>query len=231
MRLTIVVDQRYWMTPDGAMWTRMPPDWRFFQRHTEVFDDVRVLARVLDVERPPERAIRADGPGISFLPVPHYDGPAQFAARTLQVSRCRRALRASEAVLLRVPSHLANYLNLRDATYGVEVLADPEELHSPGVFRGIYRAWSRHRLRRQCRDAIAVSYASETFAAKYPSSSQHILPDIELPGEAFGCTRRPRMKEFDLAPSQWSRRQEFLFALKDGCRARRLNRSISLATR
>jgi len=204
MRLTVVVDRRYWMTPDGAMWTRMPPDWRFFQRHTEVFDEVRVLARVVNVEEPPERAIRADGPGIMFLPIPNYEGPVQFAARAWQVWRsARRAFRGPEAVLLRVPSHLANCLSLRNACYGVEVLADPEELYASGTsgtpFCGVYRAWFRRNLLRQCREAIAVSYVSENLAAKYPAASRHILLDLELPGEAFGSTRRrPRKKEFDL---------------------------------
>jgi len=84
----------------------------------------------------------------------------QFAARTWQVLRsARRAFRGPEAVLLRVPSHLANCLSLRNACYGVEILADPVELYAPGtsgtLFCGVYRAWFRRNLLRQGWKALA----------------------------------------------------------------------------
>lgn len=194
MRLGIVVDQRYWRSPDGAVWTRMPPDYRFFRRHLEIFERISVIARVAPVAEPPDGAIRADGPGMQFKSIGHYTGPWNFlrhASRLLPA--LRRAAGACDALLLRVPSNLAHSFT-PNGPFAVEVLGDPAELYSPGAcraaMRAFYRQWFVIRLRQQCQQAVAAAYVSKELSCRYPGPSTHLLLDADLGEEAFASSPR-----------------------------------------
>lgn len=189
MRLRIVVDQTYWQTPDGHVWTRMPPAYGFFESHLRHFSEVEVVARTQRATVPPERTRRASGPGVVWRPVPRYAGLASFLKRSPAVlAALARLAPAPAALLLRAPSHLANleYWRGRGTPFAVEVLGDPAMLygHDP-----LYRSWFTSNLQRQCREAVACAYVSADLERRYPSPNPHRLLDIELPDEAFGAPR------------------------------------------
>ena len=81
MDVIISLEQRFHRTPDGAVWTDAAFDNHFWNRYLEVFDSVRVTARVEDVESVPGTFVRADGEQVSFIAVPYYVGPIQYATR------------------------------------------------------------------------------------------------------------------------------------------------------
>lgn len=195
MRLTITVDQRYWQTPDGATWTRMPPHYRFLERHLRIFDSVRVIARAIQTPEPPADAVRVDGPSVEVQPIPGYAGPREFLRQAARVLRhLHNALHPEEATLLRLPCLFAGFLRLKGVPYGVEVLGDPAGVYSSGVVRTklhpLYRRWFVWNLRRQCANAAAAGYVSRQLAQRYPSRSSHFLLDIDLPEEAFADSPR-----------------------------------------
>ncbi len=187
MELLITVDQRYEQTPDGAVWTRMPPAADFFQSHLDIFSRVNVLARVRDVATPPRNSIRVDAPGVRLAPVPDYQGGEQFWESLTRIRAVvRTALARHPAVLLRTPSQLANavwWLNGRRA-HGVEVLADPRTLYRPGAIgkRGSFavRWWFDAHVRGQCASAGAAVAVSETLRQHYCPRGD-VLLDLELP--------------------------------------------------
>ncbi|MEM2002514.1 MAG: hypothetical protein QXT77_07725, partial [Candidatus Methanomethylicaceae archaeon] len=87
--------------------------YNFWQRYLEVFDSVRVVARVKDVPSVPDRYRRADGENVSFAPIPYYVGPWQFLIRLPKVKRAvQESVTFQDAVILRVPSTLANLMVL-----------------------------------------------------------------------------------------------------------------------
>ncbi len=205
MNVAIVLEQRFSCTPDGAVWAQTAASYSFWKRYLEVFDGVRVVARVQKVETPPANAVRADGPKVQFLHVPYYLGPWQYIQRAKAVKNATlAAIQPQDAVILRVPSTLANgifgslYRNGRP--YGVEVVGDPWDVFAPGVIQHPLRVFLRkyfcENLRKQCRHASAAAYVTErTLQARYPVGPTRLsiaYSSVELPDEAFVDTPRNR---------------------------------------
>src|SRR5680860_1710372 len=111
MEVLVVTEHRFDRTADGAIWTQAMFSEQFWHRYLEVFQNVNVVARVRNVDQVPEDWKRADGPRISFVPIPHYVGPWQFLKSFRSVQRAIRASVTSDAaVVLRVPSQLATMM-------------------------------------------------------------------------------------------------------------------------
>ncbi len=139
--------------------------------------------------------IRADGPGVRFSAVPYYVGPYQFALRWPAIRRALRdAIRDEDAVLMRVPSFLANCvepaLRQRRQPYGLEVLGDPYDGLAPGGIRHLLRPLLRRslprQLRRQCARASGVAYVSRSvLQRRYPGGGLMVgVSDAIIPTRA-----------------------------------------------
>ncbi|TKB75823.1 MAG: glycosyltransferase family 4 protein [Nitrospira sp.] len=207
MNLTVSSEQRLCLADDGTVWTSGQGGYRFFQRYLDVFDSVRVVARLQRVPEISPTWIRANGDRVSFVPVPYYIGPWQYVRKALQIRRLLRNIAgSSEAAILRVPSVLATDLvgafTRVQHPYGVEVLGDPWDVMAPGVvghpLRPFIRVWSYRQLKRQCKGACASAYVTkEALQRRYPSSPDAFwvsCSDVELGQEAF--VEHPRNGHF-----------------------------------
>lgn len=204
MRLVALEDQRLLRTPDGRTWSMYPIG--FVRDYLRVFDSVRVVARSLAVTCPPKGALPADFDGVEYWAAPHYQGPAQFLLKAVQVYRSVRAsFNDSDAILLRVPSQIATCAEplLRRAghPYAVQVVGDPAEVFAPGVvrhpLRAVFRRWYVNRLVAQCAHASVASYVSEqSLLGRYPPSADTFVTsfsDVHLDDQSFVA-----------APRQWT---------------------------
>jgi len=180
--VVVSLECRFKRTHDGHLWTQAESAYSFWKRYLEVFDGVRILARVEEVAAPPPKYVRADGPGVTVAAVPYYLGPWQYLAKASSVHRLlKNAVRSEDAVVMRVPSHLANCLfpaMLRQShPYGVEVVGDPWEAFAPGVIqhalRPFFRRYFAKQLRTQCLHACAASYVTQwTLQQRYPANKK-----------------------------------------------------------
>jgi len=201
MNLAVILEHRFLGTPDGAIWTSTTFAYPFWRRYLEVFDSVRVVARVLDVPEAMNGWKRADGESVTFAPVPYYVGPQQFLLRCVKVIRAlRRAVALEDAVILRVPSLLANWLaphlSRRRQPFGLEVVGDPWDVFSPGAVRypwpvrPIARWWFARELKEQCKTAATLAYVTQSsLQRKYPPRDNAFCTSystVELPKPAFG---------------------------------------------
>ncbi len=208
MNVTVILEHRFVQTPDGAVWTQTMFPYSFWQRYLEVFDRVKVVARILPVASPPPDWIRADGEGVSSIAVPYYIGPKQYLLKAFSVKQAvRNAVGFNDAVILRVSSQLATevqpFLQRTRHPYGVEVVADPYDVFAPGAvkhpLRPLFRWWFPRQLRRICASATAAAYVTErALQHRYPpginSFSTH-CSDVELPDSAFvPLPRTPRQE-------------------------------------
>lgn len=196
MRVLVSSEHRFRRTSDGAVWTQTAYRYEFWRRYLEVFDDVLVLTRALNVAGLPSGWHRADGPAVSFAVVPHYLGPFQYLLRYRAIdAAARRALSPDAAVIMRVPSILAAHWTRRlyatGQPYGVEVVGDPWDAFGPGSvehpLRPFLRRWLPWQLRRQCARASAVAYVTRfALQARYPCRAFGVgVSDIQLPLEAI----------------------------------------------
>ncbi len=202
MRVVVSLEHHFDRTPDGVVWTQTQFPYRFWQRYLEVFDQVRVVARVRNAPRAAPDWQRADGRRVSFAAIPEYVGPRQYLMRLPQILAVTRGVIAAEdAVILRVSSQIASllYPSLRRERrpYGVEVVTDPYGVFAPGAVRHPLRPFFRWlfplQLRRQCADAAAACYVTEhALQQRYPCPSFSVAAsDVELPDEAIVAAPRP----------------------------------------
>jgi glycosyltransferase involved in cell wall biosynthesis len=196
MNVTVILEVRYSLAPDGSVWSQDGMACSFWQRYLEVFDRVIVVARAKKIEQIPEEWSLVTGENIEFRPLPDYLGPWQYLK---QSSKLRAALRAAipkdGAVILRVPSQIANVLaselRRQKRPYALELVGDPWEVFAPGAvshpLRGFFRWYFSSRLRAQCQRAVSVAYVTgETLQRRYPTRGMGVgVSDIELGAEAL----------------------------------------------
>ncbi len=204
MRLIVTIDTRLERTPDGSIWVGGAASYPFWTRYLEVFEEVRVVARVRAVQEPSPDTRRLDGPRVSVLALPFYAGPWQYLRRrrALQAT-LRSAVGPDDAALLRVPgtlsTGLAGVLRAQRRPYAVEVIGDPYHMFAPGsvrsILRPILRWWIPRQLGRQCREACAASYVTADFLQRRypPSPSAYTVTcsSIDLTDEALAAAPRP----------------------------------------
>lgn len=198
MRVVIAIEQRYDRTPDGAVWTQAMYAHSFWVRYLEVFDRVRVVARVRDVSSVPDNWKRADGEGVSIPGVPYYVGPWQYLLKAPQVNHAaRNSFGDEDAIILRVDSQIADCMEPKlqrtRHPFGVEVVVDPYDIFAPGAvkhpLRPFFRWWSPRQLRRKCAEACASSYVTEKALQRryppHPNTFSTHYSSVELPTAAF----------------------------------------------
>src|SRR6185503_962322 len=138
MRVLITASGHFAITGDGALWTSYASlSYGFWPRYLDVFDEAHLLVRAHPRPVPPEGWTCATGPGIKAAPLPDSIGPSGYLRDFSRITRVVRAvLSTAEAVQLRVPCHIGGHVwrHLpRDRPYGVEVIADPYDVFSPGA--------------------------------------------------------------------------------------------------
>jgi glycosyltransferase involved in cell wall biosynthesis len=201
MTLAVLMDFRFRGTPDGSVWTKTTYAAPFWQRYLAVFEAVNVVARVEPQPGVPGDWRRVDGEGVRVTHVPYYLGPAWYLRRQSAVKRVvRGAFRIGDAVLIRalsqVGSVLVPKLSRMAYPFGLEVCGDPYDAFSPGAvrhpLRPIFRCWFARTLRRQCRQAQAVAYVTESaLQRRYPCSEYSIgASDVDLPDDSLAPVPR-----------------------------------------
>lgn len=205
-RLNLVVDQRSFQTPDGAVWSHSSPDYSFMQELLEVFDEIRLVARAAPIAEPPAHARRVDGPGVKLIPVPSYIGPFQYLVQCRAVSaEIARISQLDGAFLLRIPSQiaflLANHLDVMRRPYAVELLTDPHAFFAPGVaphgLASLFRPYFCRRSRQLCERAVAANFVTgQKTRQSHPTPLAEWVgswSDVDLPPDAFLPPRPPNL--------------------------------------
>jgi hypothetical protein len=198
VEVTVALEARYHLAPDGSVWSNFGMAQQFWQRYLEVFDTVRIMARATRVERVPDGWLRVTDKNIIFNCLPDFHGPLECLRRYPGFRAAIRAAAPSHgAVIMRVGSLVANILERqlyqRNYPYALEVVGDPYEVFAPGVVDHPLRAFfrwhfSRH-LRRQCLRALGVAYVTrralqERYPARLMSAS---VSDVDLNESAGAC--------------------------------------------
>jgi phosphatidylinositol alpha-1,6-mannosyltransferase len=193
-------EDHYSLSASGAVYSSGFAKYPTWSRYLEVFDGVLVLARIIRRERQ-ENEQRANGPGVSFRPLPDHTGPWQY----LQVRRharmiVRNAIAESNACLLRVPGLVGqtvwSEIVRAKKPYALEVMGDPWDLFGPETWphisRPIFRQLATFQLKRICSDASAIHYlTSRALQRRYPASkrayavgfSDVLLENTDIPAE------------------------------------------------
>jgi glycosyltransferase involved in cell wall biosynthesis len=195
MKLLVALEHHFRRGPDGCIYVQSPLDYAFWRRYLEVFEEVAVLARVGEGGEALAPEARADGQRVTFWPLPDYLGPWQYLRRLRALkARVRKAVRACDAYILRVPGLVGRLawfeIKRLGRPYAVEVVGDPWDVLAPGSmpgpFRPLYRRITASSLRKQCRGASATAYVtSEALQRRYPPGNNTFAThysSVELSG-------------------------------------------------
>src|SRR5260221_11825290 len=179
VRVLIALEYHFLSGADGHIYTSAPPNYAFWRRYLGVFEEVVVLARVGQTTNPMPLDQRADGPGVTFQPLPDYTGPAEYLRKLVQLrSIIRKAVSNSDAYILRLPGAIGNLaareIRRLGKRYAAEVVGDPWDVFSPGAIRTTLRPFYRRlftrNLRRNCHEALAASYVTRSaLQTRYPA--------------------------------------------------------------
>ena len=201
MKLVITLEHRFNRTPDGTVWTQTQFPYPFWVRYLDVFEQVRVVARILDVSSVPSDGVRADGVGVTFLAVPYYIGPWQFWLKRKQIIQVvTNAVDRKDAVIVRlgspIGSCLLTKLHQTGHPYAAEVVSDPYDVFAPNSvnhpLRPFFRWWSPRQLKDQCARACAALFVTkEALQRRYSCPHYSVgVSDVDLPPEAFVSSPR-----------------------------------------
>jgi len=196
MEVTVALEARYTVAPDGSVWSQVGMARQFWERYLEVFDAVRIVARAARIKQAPEGCLPVNGKNILFYGLPDFCGPWQCLKRYPALWAAIRAAAPTQgAVILRVGSLIANILERRlherNYPYALEVVGDPYEVFAPGVvdhpLRPFFRWHFSHHLRTQCLRAVGVAYVTKrVLQERYPAQFMSVsVSDVDLPEEAI----------------------------------------------
>lgn len=204
MNVIITSEQRFYQTPDGAVWTPNVFPYSFWLRYVGVFETVKIAARMqLSGVEAQDDWRRVDGANVGALPIPYYLGPWQYV-RSLRTIRqaVRSSFNSDDAVILRVPSPIGSLafkrIRQQQRPFGIEMVGDPYDVFAPGAvkhpLRPFFRVWLTQRMKQICRHACAVAYVTEkSLQARYqplPGTFTTHYSSIDLPDEAFAAEPR-----------------------------------------
>jgi glycosyltransferase involved in cell wall biosynthesis len=200
MNVVIDIDGRYDRTLDGSVWVKSGCLYDYWARFLEVFDGVRLVARVREVPRVSPDMQRVDGEGVTFHPIPHYIGPWQYLMKLQQIKHAARsAVNWGDAVVLcagPISGIIRTKLKPLGYPFAVRVIGDPRGTFAPSSvvhpLRPFFRWWSPRLLRKLCDEATACIYVTESSLQKhYPCPAYSVgVSDVDLPAEAFAAEPR-----------------------------------------
>lgn len=200
MNVTIPLEHHFLRTPDGRVWTETTFAYPFWQRYLQVFDSVRVIARVRNVATAMGGWKQASGPAVTFIDIPDYYGPYQYLFHWRRIrSVLREQARYNQAVILRLSSSVGSAFVdqfRRGQPFGVEVVGDPYDVFQPGSvvhsLRPLFRVWFTADLKRICRAACATAYVtSHALQARYPCPAfSTSFSDVEINSDALVSSPR-----------------------------------------
>jgi glycosyltransferase involved in cell wall biosynthesis len=180
MKILLVTDHRFYLY-QSHIYDVFRIDQEFFKDYSDVFSEVRVLARLIDVDSLPQGANRSDSQGVYF--VPGIKVAQRFfwviTSKVLNYPLIQKEIEAADGVIIRVPSelgsHAAQEALRQNKPLLAEVVGDPEESignqSKGGLHYKVLASWEDYLLRRIIRHVSAASYVSRfSLQKKYPVS-------------------------------------------------------------
>lgn len=182
MNLVVTLDARFERTPDGKVWSVSRCPYSFWQPYLDVFDQVKVVARIKNVDKTPEYFLESSGPRVTFIPMPYFIGVSQFLFKFFETKLLlKKNILATDAVLSRATncfdSLIYPILKKRKQPYGVQVVGNPYNAMSKDAYKSLFRPYLKYRLpkllKSLCHDACAVTYVTrETLQHSFPPSEK-----------------------------------------------------------
>lgn len=180
MKLLVSADAHIYKTKDGKYWTPKIYGYRFWTRYLDVFDEVRVVARMKETDTFSEKWTRVDGLSVEVYGIPFYQGPKQLLKKYLSIQKAlKHASDGCQAAIIRMPSQ-TSYMTYKKLAKGIPVageivydLTDDINDKSSGLLMRVLNRIMSKQLSSFCKTVNGVSYVTEkTIQSHYPSRAR-----------------------------------------------------------
>lgn len=178
-KVLLTVDHQFVRTPDGKVWVKTIYGYDFWKRYLNVFDEVRVAARVRDAERIEEKMLLASGDNVEFFQLPQYRGAKEYVLRYGSIRKAVHGVTDEcDCAIFRIPSPISDLIKSevikKGLPWATEIVNDPWDNFAPGVFKSVFRPVYRQRFTKQVKsyalEANGASYVTEfALQKRYPS--------------------------------------------------------------
>jgi glycosyltransferase involved in cell wall biosynthesis len=177
MKLLVVLEHRFFALPnDELVYCERNVDYSFFKRYLNVFEEVTVCARTVDVGSDFEGKLIASGERVSFLKLPNSRGAKEIMKKAPSYRKIlKENLDKCDAVLLRAPSAMSlltlDVVKKSGKPFAAEFVVDPQIQDSEDksfASEIIKKVMVRH-AKKLCMEANGVSYVTDYVLQKdYP---------------------------------------------------------------
>lgn len=181
-KVLLTVDHQFVRTPDGKVWVKTIYGYDFWKRYLQVFDNVRVVARVREAENIEEDMLLSSGDGVEFFGLPQYRGAKEYVLRYNAIKKAmKNVVEGCSCAIFRIPSPIANLVKKEVSKKGLpwatEIVNDPWDNFAPGVFksllRPIYRVHFTRQVKEYAKKANGASYVTQyALQNRYPSHAK-----------------------------------------------------------
>ncbi len=214
MKVLVVADGHYYITPEGEVYADSVYDYNFYQRYLMTFDHVYAVIRATPISKAPSNKKKTSGNGISFLLLPQYQGPYQYLKKYVSIVKNVKKICSREDVecaIFRIPAATSNivckYFEKTHKPFGVEVVVDPWENFSPRASGNkimlwiVRRSWTKF-VKDMCLKAVGASYVTKSYL------QEHYPPRVSV--ENCSCCFTENYSSVELAddlfaiPRNWT---------------------------
>ena len=179
MKLLVTTDAHIYKAPDGSYWCNAIYGYSFWQRYMNIFDKIRVAARVKAVNKIESNWIKVDGDNLEIYEVPFFQGIVQLIREYFKINKILGNIYDScDAAVFRLPSPIG-FLILgkkpKQLPFSLEVVYDlNDDLNNKNhsLFMHVIYQIQAILLKKACLKANGVSYVTKYAIQKnFPSKS------------------------------------------------------------
>lgn len=177
MKILVATDAHIYKTPDGKYWSKVIYGYNFWTRYLQVFNSVRIVARVKTIKNIDDGLEIVSGPGVEVYPIPFFQGPKQLLQKYISIQKSlKNVSKDCDVALLRLPSQTAQmtlkYLNKQMPIAG-EIVYNPYDdivRKDKNIINRCINRIIHIQLKKFCKIANGVSYVTKNSIQKhYPS--------------------------------------------------------------
>jgi glycosyltransferase involved in cell wall biosynthesis len=186
---------------DGKYYAENVERRAIFDRYLRVFDKIRLVLRCREEKELGKRRVIIDDPRIECYPIPHFQGPVEYAKVYFKVGKLLKySCNGCDAAMLRIPSTLSQrvfpYIKDAGIPYACEVVFDAQDGYETArtikenvLWRIIHR-----QMKAICRSANGVSCVTEKYLQRnyFSEKENHFVSNyssLSLPASFYNAPR------------------------------------------
>ncbi len=218
-RVMVATDAHIFKTPDGKHWSKAIYSYDFWTRYLDVFDIVKIVARVKHIDKIEEGLNLVDGPGVEVHGIPFYQGPKQLIKQYFKIQRSLKNVDNNcDAAIFRMPSQTAQmtYKHTRKILpIAGEIVYDTtcDIVNSKGMKKMLNIIISNN-LASFCKKANGISYVTEKSIQKHYPSYARLYGSNKEHFETYYSTITLSEEAFD-GPRNFFEKKSLILALSD----------------